>query len=1073
MSSGISANFASSLIARDPTGIGNNIANPLWGSAGDFYVRVTPDSYLDGAGQMSLTPIPRVISDQILAQPKDGFGNDVNLPNAAETNEFFQFFGQFLTHDVAEAAGSPSVDAPVNLAGLPFPFIRTPFTLVNGVRQQQTTETSFLDLSTVYGVNQTMLDLLRDDVNGVQGARLLTSGDSEDLLPTFAQVAADSGQTIDQVRTINNGLTALGGFAPTLFVTGDDRTNQSAALLTHHTLWAREHNWQVDRLAQEFPSWTQEQLFQAARAITEAEWQHIVYSEYLPKLLGAGAVGAYTGYKSDVNPSVINEWTTVAFRFGHDQSSNVLDILAENGTSNGAFTLAQSFELANASNAIRNGASLDEWVRGQLAHQTQEIDGKVVEGNRNLLFGQSNGNGTGASIDLTVLDTQRGRDHGVGDYNTLRAGLGLSTYTSFDTFAAENGVDSATLAALKLVYANDITKLDSIIGGLLERHVSGSQLGVTFTDLTSKQFENLRDGDRFYYENRLSGETSLLNEIKSTSLADIIGRTSGITYVYHDAFASHQRIGGTEGGESLNGTSKKDLMMGYGGDDAASGGNGDDDLHGGAGHDSLFGGAGSDWLDGEADDDILEGGAGADRIDGGAGNDTASYAGSTAVAIDLAAGTASSGDATGDTLTSIENLIGGSGADSLRGNGGNNSLAGGAGGDTLDGGNGNDTAVYRGSAAVFVDLAAGKASGGEATGDVLISIENIVGGDGADSLRGDAGNNHLSGGGGYDLLEGGAGADTLDGGSGIDTVTYASAKTAVYMDLMTGSASGSQTGADVLIGIENLIGGAGSDRLFGDDGVNSLTGGAGNDYLIGRGGADVMIGGTGNDIYVVDNARDIVKEIGDGGKDTVRTSVSYTLARGSEIENLKAIGTGPFRLSGNSFDNAIAGSTGDDVIGGDSGDDRLSGGAGDDRLVGGKGADRLAGGTGNDTLFGGQDRDILTGDSGRDIFVFNARPNKATNLDTITDFNVRDDSVWLDNAVFGKLGKGTEAKPVALNKAFFTVGSEAKDKNDYLIYDNKTGVLSYDADGSGAGKAIEIASLKKGLKLTYHDFFVI
>ena len=98
---------------------------------------------------------------------------------------------------------------------------------------------------------------------------------------------------------------------------------------------------------------------------------------------------------------------------------------------------------------------------------------------------------------------------------------------------------------------------------------------------------------------------------------------------------------------------------------------------------------------------------------------------------------------------------------------------------------------------------------------------------------------------------------------------------------------------------------------------------------------------------------------------------------------------------------------------------------------------------------------------GKDIFVFNTKPNKSANLDKIADFSVRNDSIWLDNSVFKKLGKGSEANPVKLNKSFFTVGSGAKDKNDYVIYNSKKGVLLYDADGSGAGAAVQVTTLSK------------
>ena len=106
--------------------------------------------------------------------------------------------------------------------------------------------------------------------------------------------------------------------------------------------------------------------------------------------------------------------------------------------------------------------------------------------------------------------------------------------------------------------------------------------------------------------------------------------------------------------------------------------------------------------------------------------------------------------------------------------------------------------------------------------------------------------------------------------------------------------------------------------------------------------------------------------------------------------------------------------------------------------------------------------------------MFHTKHNKTTNKDTITDFNVKYDTLWLDNAVFKKLGtNGTGSDPATLSKGFFTIGSKAKDKNDHIVYNDKTGVLSYDADGSGKGKALEFAQLAKNLKMTAADFFII
>ncbi len=146
----------------------------------------------------------------------------------------------------------------------------------------------------------------------------------------------------------------------------------------------------------------------------------------------------------------------------------------------------------------------------------------------------------------------------------------------------------------------------------------------------------------------------------------------------------------------------------------------------------------------------------------------------------------------------------------------------------------------------------------------------------------------------------------------------------------------------------------------------------------------------------------------------------------------------------------------------------VSGTAASEAFFGGAGLDVLNGGSGNDTLGGGLGNDVLTGGTGRDAFVFNTALNKSTNVDTISSFSTRDDTIRLESAVFKKLTKtGT------LNKDFFATGTKAKDKNDYIVYNNKTGALYYDADGSGKGAAVKFAQLPTKLGLTNADFFVI
>ena len=160
-----------------------------------------------------------------------------------------------------------------------------------------------------------------------------------------------------------------------------------------------------------------------------------------------------------------------------------------------------------------------------------------------------------------------------------------------------------------------------------------------------------------------------------------------------------------------------------------------------------------------------------------------------------------------------------------------------------------------------------------------------------------------------------------------------------------------------------------------------------------------------------------------------------------------------------------SGTTGADVIQGGVGNDKFNGGTGNDNLDGGVGSDKLSGGVGND---------VLTGGAGKDYFVFESKLDKKKNVDKITDFNVKDDSIYLDNAIFKALGKkGTPTKPAKLDSKMFWTGSKAHDADDRIIYNKKTGALSYDVDGTGSKAAVQFAQVKKGLPLTDKDFLII
>lgn len=277
------------------------------------------------------------------------------------------------------------------------------------------------------------------------------------------------------------------------------------------------------------------------------------------------------------------------------------------------------------------------------------------------------------------------------------------------------------------------------------------------------------------------------------------------------------------------------------------------------------------------------------------------------------------------------------------------------------------------------------------------------------------------------------------GATGIDTVISSVTRTLgdrLENLTLTGTANIWGTGN----ALANVItGNSGNNTLRGEAGADTLYGGAGDDYLDGGSGVDTMYGGAGNDTYVVTTAADVTIETSNAdGIDTVLSSVTRQL--GSFIENLTLTGTANIWGTGNTLANTIIGN---------SGDNRLNGGAGNDKLNGGLGADMLIGG------------------SGADVFIFDSALGGG-NIDRITDFSVVDDTIWLENAIFTALGAtGT------LAAGAFRIGAAAADADDRIIYNSASGALLYDADGNGAGAAIQFATLSAGLALTNADFLVI
>ncbi|WP_427450801.1 calcium-binding protein [Litorimonas sp. WD9-15] len=560
----------------------------------------------------------------------------------------------------------------------------------------------------------------------------------------------------------------------------------------------------------------------------------------------------------------------------------------------------------------------------------------------------------------------------------------------------------------------------------------------------------------------------------------------------------------------------------------------------GAGDDILTGGAGVDNINGEDGDDSLIASAGADILNGGEGFDFITYRNSdAAVTLNFLTGEFTGGYAEGDTLIDIEIITGSGFDDIIIGNGttvtlqggfgddtiyaaeldnpefrnfliggefafgsqlgsnlantGNDTLIGSAGRDVLigldgadflDGGDGIDEVRYfydRSGEGIIIDLALGTASGGNANGDTIINVENVIGSIYDDVITGDENDNVLDGFFGRDILNGGAGndtliggfnGDTLTGGDGADTFDFVSSRFG-YTDEITdlenadrisfGQGRGDPNGEPIdlifigaaefsgragelryyhedgvtfieydnegdgalndrmritngefdLFAVDNefgsfdlrigvvgsdsrdflrgtaeddfIAGGAGSDRIFGEAGNDQLFGDAGNDIIVAGDGDDSIFGGDGNDRILAGSGDDQVDGgngddniLGGSGDDTlsggdgadrIEGQANNDIINGGDGNDTLLGGNGRDLISGGLGDDVLRGEDGNDLIEGNAGDDFLGGGAGNDLLIGGRGADRLYGGSGEDRLFGQQGNDLLFGGGGNDRLI--------------------------------------------------------------------------------------------------------
>ncbi len=521
---------------RTIDGTNNHLDLPNQGAAETRQIRFGYGAqFPDGFGDAILTAPqranPRTISNTLHAQ-----GGSV--PNDRHLTDWAFQWGQWITHDMDLTRNGPQWDQlsgggvgdfriPIEdpsdpLGPNPIPFNRSEFDPLTGTpdlvpgttrlnrREVINSVTSYIDASMVYGSDPVRAAALRT----FEGGELRTSADGK-LLP------------LNTADLPNADPFHLGG---QLFLAGDIRANEQTGLTVVHTLFVREHNRLARRIAHLYPDLGDEPIYQVARRIVGAEMQIITYQEYLPAVLGFDQAPdpEEAVYDPALNATITNSFAHAAFRFGHSQVSEGTLLVNNGGHLVGSLSIRDAF--FNPAILGDDPANVSRVLLGLASQLGQEIDLLLVDGIRNNLFGPPGAGG----LDLAALDIQRGRDHGLPDYNTLRKTYGLDRVTAF----AQISSDLEVQAKLQQLFGT-VDNIDAFVGALAEDHLPGSSVGPLIQALVGNQFERLRDGDRFFYTNDLFLQSDAVRRIlnlQTVSLANVIRWNTNLTHIQDNVF---------------------------------------------------------------------------------------------------------------------------------------------------------------------------------------------------------------------------------------------------------------------------------------------------------------------------------------------------------------------------------------------------------------------------------------------------------------------------------------------------------------------------------------------------------
>lgn len=361
---------------------------------------------------------------------------------------------------------------------------------------------SALDLSSIYGIDETRRQALRSHVDG----KLKMS--SNNLLP---------------LNTFNLRNSPIN--TADYFISGDHRVNENPVLTALHTIFAREHNSICDDIKGHFGHLSDDSLYALARRVNIAQFQKIVFEEYYPAMTDF-QMPRYRGFKWWKSGDVLNEFSTAAFRVGHTMVGNEVHLRGLGGLRLASLPFTSMF--FRTANAM---PSIDNLVRGAVYEASEEIDLQVHDSIRNFLFlGIPEEGDGGKGFDLVALNIQRGRDHNIPSFNSLRRLLQLPVLSSFSQLTDDVNVQSR----LQTAYG-DISRVEAWAGMLAETKSERFAMGETMFRVWKKQFSNLRDADWFHYRRLqwggLSGRLNRIDALRGSAsvFKQVLLRNSEIT----------------------------------------------------------------------------------------------------------------------------------------------------------------------------------------------------------------------------------------------------------------------------------------------------------------------------------------------------------------------------------------------------------------------------------------------------------------------------------------------------------------------------------------------------------------